>query len=112
MTSGLNEGDTIAIVKVKTESTSTESSSSSGMGNGRHGGMMGGGSPPSGGGGPGGGPMVEGNSMTKLIELNEVYKIYQMGDNEVRAVDGINRKSTKVNSWPSWGNRAPGSPPA
>ncbi len=25
-----------------------------------------------------------------MIELNEVYKIYQMGDSEVRAVDGIN----------------------
>ncbi len=53
--SGLDEGDTIAIVKVATESTSTQTATTStGMGMG--GGMMGGGGgePPSGGGGPGG----------------------------------------------------------
>ena len=28
--------------------------------------------------------------MTPLIEFRDIYKIYQMGDSEVRAIDGIN----------------------
>ncbi len=33
--------------------------------------------------------------MANLIELSEIYKIYQMGDTEVRAVDGINLEIEK-----------------
>ncbi len=33
--------------------------------------------------------------MTPLIEFSDIYKIYQMGDNEVRAIDGISMKIYK-----------------
>ena len=33
--------------------------------------------------------------MTPLIEFSDIYKIYQMGDNEVHAIDGISMKIYK-----------------
>ena len=36
-----------------------------------------------------------------LIELKDIYKIYQMGDEEVRANDGISLTICRGSLWPS-----------
>ena len=35
-----------------------------------------------------------------LIELQDIYKIYQMGDTEVRALDGVSRATRRL-FWPT-----------
>ena len=49
--------------------------------------------------------------MEHLIELRDVYKIYQMGDEAVHALDGVSLTVDPGSSWPSWASRAPASPP-
>lgn len=97
--SGLSEGDVVYI----DPTTSTDSTTMMGMGGMPGGGMpSGGGGMPGGGGGmPGGGgggrggrevdsKMAQTHTGTQpLISLQNIYKIYQMGDMEVRANDGI-----------------------
>ena len=48
--------------------------------------------------------------MGHLIELKNVYKIYQMGDETVHALDGISLTVDQGSSWPSWAPPAPASP--
>lgn len=49
--------------------------------------------------------------MEHLIELKDVYKIYQMGEETVHALDGISLTVDPGNSWPLWAPPAPVSPP-
>ena len=49
--------------------------------------------------------------MEHLIEFKDVYKIYQMGEESVHALDGVSLTVDKGNLWPSWAPPAPASPP-
>jgi ABC-type lipoprotein export system ATPase subunit len=49
--------------------------------------------------------------MTPLIEFRDVYKTYAMGDNIVRAVDGISLQIRRGEFVAIVGQTAPGNPP-
>ena len=54
---------------------------------------------------------MEENIKAPLIDLRGIYKIYYMGDEEVRANDGISLTIEKGNLWPLWESQAAESPP-
>ena len=49
--------------------------------------------------------------MERIIEIQDMYKIYNPGDNEVRALDGVSLSVDKGDFLAIVGIRAPGNPP-
>ena len=46
-----------------------------------------------------------------MIEIQDITKVYRLGDVEVRALDGVSFKVEPATGSPSWGRRARASRP-
>lgn len=70
---------------------------------------------PTAGGAPPGPGLITGRTgilMSHLIEVRNIYKIYNPGENEVRALDGVSLTVDRGgNLWPSSASPARGNPP-